>query len=90
MREICQSGFDERGQETGSRQTGLREHGESLVKHPPGGYRHCACSRLYSAISLKSERFLTSRFSAYLNTLQRLRWGGTLAYFPLDIGPFSE
>src|SRR5215472_10874449 len=32
-------------------QTGLRGR-ESLVKHPPGGYRHCACYRLYS-IALK-------------------------------------
>jgi hypothetical protein len=44
-----------------------------------------------SAISLKlPARLLTSRFSACLNTRQRLRWGGTSAYFPLDIGPFSE
>jgi len=30
-------GFDEREQETGSSQTGLRGRGESLVTHPPGG-----------------------------------------------------
>ena len=42
--------FDEREQETESSQTGLRGHGESYVTHPPGGYRHCACSRLYSPL----------------------------------------
>src|ERR1051325_5556028 len=50
MREICQSGFDERGPETGSSQTGLRGRGESSVTHPPGGYLHCAGSRLYSRL----------------------------------------
>ncbi|MGC1449252.1 MAG: hypothetical protein WA830_04365, partial [Candidatus Sulfotelmatobacter sp.] len=39
---------DEREQETGPSQTGLRWQGESLVKYPPGDYSHCACSRLYS------------------------------------------
>jgi hypothetical protein len=48
MRETRQSGFDEREQETGPGQTGLRGRGESQVAHPPGGYSHCACSRLYS------------------------------------------
>jgi hypothetical protein len=40
--------FDEREQETGLGQTGLRERGESRATYPPGGYSHCACSRLYS------------------------------------------
>jgi hypothetical protein len=40
--------FDEREQETEPGQTGLRGRGESPVKYPPGGYSHCACSRLYS------------------------------------------
>ena len=40
--------FDEREQETGPRQTGLRWQGESQVEYPPGDYSHCACSRLYS------------------------------------------
>ena len=31
MREICQSGFDERGQEPESSQTGLRRRRESAV-----------------------------------------------------------
>src|SRR5262249_39211417 len=48
MRENCQSRFDEREQETGSGQTGLRRRGESRVKYPPGDYSHCACSRLYT------------------------------------------
>src|SRR5262250_3043149 len=34
--------FDEREQETGPSQTGLRRRGESPVKYPPGDYRHCA------------------------------------------------
>ena len=42
--------FDEREQETGPSQTGLRGRGESRVTHPPGGYRYCACSRLYSPL----------------------------------------
>ena len=40
--------FDEREQETEPSQTGLRWRGESPVEYPPGGYSHCACSRLYS------------------------------------------
>src|SRR5262252_2393979 len=40
--------FDEREQETGPSQTGLRWRGESPAKHPPGDYSYCACSRLYS------------------------------------------
>src|SRR5450755_4778527 len=40
--------FDEREQETGPSQTGLRWRGESRVDYPPGDYSHCACSRLYS------------------------------------------
>jgi hypothetical protein len=40
--------FDEREQEPGSCQTGLRGRGESQVTYPPGDYRHCACSRLFS------------------------------------------
>src|SRR6476469_9559253 len=40
--------FDEREQETGPRQTGLRSRGESQAEYPPGGYSDCACSRLYS------------------------------------------
>ena len=50
MRENCPSGFDEREQETEPGQTGLRGRGESRVAHPPGDYRHCACSRLYSLL----------------------------------------
>ena len=42
--------FDEREQETEPSQTGLRGRRESQVKHPPGDYSHCACSRLYSLI----------------------------------------
>jgi len=42
--------FDERGQETGPSQTGLRRRGESQVKYPPGDYSYCACSRLYSPL----------------------------------------
>ena len=45
--------FDEREQETGPSQTGLRGRGESRVTHPPGGYRYCACSRLYSPFHSK-------------------------------------
>ena len=44
--------FDEREQETEPSQTGLRWRGESYVEYPPGDYSHCACSRLYSPISL--------------------------------------
>src|SRR5437016_7492901 len=44
--------FDERGQETGPSQTGLRWRGESQVECPPGDYSYCACSRLYSATRL--------------------------------------
>src|SRR6266498_4627701 len=40
--------FDEREQETGPGQTGLRWCGESCSNEPPGDYSHCACSRLYS------------------------------------------
>src|ERR1700720_3787521 len=40
--------FDEREQETGPSQTGLRWRGESHVEYPPGDYSYCACSRLYS------------------------------------------
>src|SRR6476646_9128712 len=40
--------FDEREQETGPSQTGLRWRGESQVDLPPGDYSYCACSRLYS------------------------------------------
>ena len=40
--------FDEREQETGPSQTGLRGGGESRVTRPPGDYSYCACSRLYS------------------------------------------
>ena len=40
--------FDEREQETEPSQTGVRWRGESYVEYPPGDYRHCACSRLYS------------------------------------------
>jgi hypothetical protein len=39
--------FDEREQETGPSQTGLRGGGESRITHPPGDYSYCACSRLY-------------------------------------------
>ena len=42
--------FDEREQETGPSQTGLRWRGESPVEYPPGDYSHCACSRLYSQL----------------------------------------
>src|ERR1700757_571234 len=48
MREIRPSGFDEREQETGPGQTGLRGRGETRVTHPPGDSTHCAGSRLYS------------------------------------------
>src|SRR6476619_8238328 len=40
--------FDEREQEPEPSQTGLRRRGESQLNYPPGDYRHCACSRLYS------------------------------------------
>src|SRR5579863_1848541 len=40
--------IDEREQETEPSQTGLRGPGESQVEYPPGDYRYCACSRLYS------------------------------------------
>src|ERR1039457_5085373 len=40
--------FDEREQETGPSQTGLRLRGESRDDYPPGDYSYCACSRLYS------------------------------------------
>ena len=40
--------FDEREQETEPSQTGLRRRGESPAQYPPGDYRHCACSRLYT------------------------------------------
>ena len=43
--------FDEREQETEPGQTGLRGRGETRVAHPPGGYRHCTCSRLYSPVA---------------------------------------
>ena len=42
--------FDEREQETGPSQTGLRWRGESHVEYPPGDYSYCACSRLYSPL----------------------------------------
>ena len=42
--------FDEREQETGPGQTGLRWRGESHVEYPPGDYSYCACSRLYSPL----------------------------------------
>jgi len=41
---------DEREQETGPGQPGLRGWGESRVTCPPGGYSPCACSRLYSPL----------------------------------------
>jgi|SRR5450755_4005971 hypothetical protein len=44
--------FDEREQETAPSQTGLRWRGESHVNKPPGDYSHCACSRLYSRLTL--------------------------------------
>jgi len=46
--------FDERGQETGPSQTGLRWRGESQVECPPGDYSYCACSRLYSPYHSRS------------------------------------
>ena len=46
--------FDEREQETGPGQTGLRSRGDSPVESPPGDYSHCACSRLYSRLRSKS------------------------------------
>ena len=42
--------FDEREQEPEPSQTGLRRRGESQLNYPPGDYRHCACSRLYSLL----------------------------------------
>jgi len=42
--------FDEREEETELCQTGLRRRGESPAKLPPGGYRPCASSRLYSPL----------------------------------------
>jgi len=42
--------FDEREQEPEPSQTGLRRRGESQLNYPPGDYRHCACSRLYSPL----------------------------------------
>src|SRR6478672_11361719 len=42
--------FDEREQEPEPSQTGLRRRGESQLNYPPGDYRHCACSRLYSRL----------------------------------------
>ena len=59
MRENCQSGFDEREQETEPGQTGLRGRGESRVAHPPGDYRHGACSRLYSPLHSESPEWGT-------------------------------
>src|SRR5215467_135798 len=44
--------FDEREQETGLSQTELRRRGENRVTYPPGDYRHCAGSRLYSPAPL--------------------------------------
>src|SRR6476646_9905098 len=53
--------FDEREQEPEPSQTGLRRRGESQLNYPPGDYRHCACSRLYSLLHSK-------RFSANLDS----------------------
>ena len=54
--------FDEREQETGPSQTGLRWRGESQVEYPPGDYSRCACSRLYSpSRSLTHFEWLRSR-----------------------------
>jgi hypothetical protein len=78
--------FDEREQETGPSQTGLRGCGESFITSPPGDYRYCACSRLYyfnyyavpgnvGSLSLFRDRLL----GLWWNTLcrrsqQRLPW----------------
>jgi hypothetical protein len=48
--------FDEREQETGPGQTGLRGRGESRVTRPPGDYSPCACSRLYSPLRVLISR----------------------------------
>jgi hypothetical protein len=41
---LRQSGLDEREQETGPGQIGLRGQGESPVAYPPGGYSHSTLS----------------------------------------------
>src|ERR1700758_5146295 len=65
MREIRPSGFDEREQETGPGQTGLRGRGESRVTHPPGDYSHCACSRLNSKSHFAAQSVLKPGFVNY-------------------------
>jgi hypothetical protein len=55
--------LDERGQGTEPSQTGLRGRGESQVKHPPGDYSYCACSRLYSLTDQRSKR----KWSGYVS-----------------------
>src|SRR5437867_6016291 len=55
--------FDEREQETGPGQTRLRGCGESRVTCPPGDYRHCACSRLYSRLHSRSVTAILLHFT---------------------------
>ena len=68
--------FDEREQETGPGQTGLRWRGESHVEYPPGDYSYCACSRLYSSFHSSSlnARYGLVATSINLLTTQQQIW----------------
>ena len=66
--------FDEREQEPEPSQTGLRRRGESQLNYPPGDYRHCACSRLYSQFhQLLTVKRIVSTVTGEIAWLQQLR-----------------
>jgi len=48
MREICLSGSMSGNRKQSQAKPDWGWRGESPVKWPPGDYRRCACSRLYS------------------------------------------
>ena len=70
--------FDEQEQETGQAKPDCGGCSESPTQQPPGDYRYCACSRLYSQFHSQSEAFdlqeRTANIASCFTSGAPLRW----------------